>query len=654
MNVAALSPRNAFIVCFVLFSSSLLAQLPPKLYSVLASAEAKLDPPQLTLSWPGDTNATNYVVSRKAMSADVWTELAALGGDATGFVDRSVDPFTRYEYQIVKKARPGYAGYGYLCGGIEAPALDQLGTVILIVADTYAQELAAELSLLQSDLTGDGWMVLRHDVPSSGSVTNVKELIRADYAADPANVRAVFLFGAVPVPYSGAIAPDGHTNHFGAWPADVYYGELQGQWTDSSVTATNAEKQRNWNVPGDGKFDQSVPPGEVILQVGRVDLSGMTAFSNKNPPRSERDLLRQYLQKDHNFRHGLLQVKRQALICDNFTDKGSDPVGGSAWRNFSGFFGSENIIEVGWSNYFANATNDSFLWSFGSGGGQFYTCTGVGSSDDFALQDIRVVFTMWLGSHFGDWDNESNFLRAPLGSTSYTLTSSYSGFPQWLYHPMALGQTAGCAARLTQNNRPGGLYPPFNQGTNQVHIALLGDPTLRMHPVLPPSDLVLTALPEGVKVSWKRSSDTDLRGCHVYRAASAQGPFRRLTANGPVSGQSFVDAPPAGSFTYMLRAVKLETSASGTYLNLSQGIFGSISISEVPSSLKLSIRSKGLTDVELAGIGRAGQTAVLEASNDLIGWSALSTNTVRPDGSVFWDTGPLLGNQHRFFRGRPE
>ena len=96
------------------------------------------------------------------------------------------------------------------------------------------------------------------------------------------------------------------------------------------------------------------------------------------------------------------------------------------------------------------------------------------------MQDCQVVFTMWLGSYFGDWNNESNFLRAPLGSSHFALTSSYSGFPQWLYHPMALGQTAGFCARLTQNNKPGGLYPPFNPGTNQVHIALLGDPTLRL------------------------------------------------------------------------------------------------------------------------------------------------------------------------------
>jgi hypothetical protein len=61
--------------------------------------------------------------------------------------------------------------------------------------------------------------------------------------------------GHVPVPYSGNFNLDGHDYHFGAWPADVFYGDMDGVWTDSSVTQTIASDPRNWNVPGDGKFD---------------------------------------------------------------------------------------------------------------------------------------------------------------------------------------------------------------------------------------------------------------------------------------------------------------------------------------------------------------------------------------------------------------
>jgi hypothetical protein len=136
--------------------------------------------------------------------------------------------------------------------------------------------------------------VLRHDVSPDANVKDIKALIKGDYDADPSQAKALLLFGRIPVPYSGDISPDGRPNHQGAWRADVYYGDMHGLWTDSSVTSTNAERTRNWNVPGDGKFDQDSPPGGVDLEVGRVDLSNMTCFSNKTPSRSETDLLRQW------------------------------------------------------------------------------------------------------------------------------------------------------------------------------------------------------------------------------------------------------------------------------------------------------------------------------------------------------------------------
>src|SRR5262249_57416229 len=126
-----------------------------------------------------------------------------------------------------------------------------------------------ELARLQQDLVGDGWTVLRHDVPRmvvdpantsssvwaarSNELASVKALIKADYTADTNNVTAVFFVGHVPVPYSGKVAPDGHSGHIGAWPADMFYGDMSGLWTDSIWNTTTASDTRNWNVPGDGK-----------------------------------------------------------------------------------------------------------------------------------------------------------------------------------------------------------------------------------------------------------------------------------------------------------------------------------------------------------------------------------------------------------------
>src|SRR5205823_10005799 len=133
----------------------------------------------------------------------------------------------------------------------------------------------------------------------------------------------------------------------------------------------------------------------------------------------------------------------------------------------------ENVSEAGFGRFFPTVTSQSFLWAYGSGGGSYYYSSGIGTANDFALQDARIVFTMFLGSYFGDWNNESNFLRAPLGSTTYTLTSSWAGRPHWFYHHMGLGQTIGYSTRLTQNNPDGGLYQnQVNYGARGVHVSL--------------------------------------------------------------------------------------------------------------------------------------------------------------------------------------
>src|SRR5882757_8165874 len=231
-------------------------------YAVQVSAAVQASPAQITLSWPQDTTATptSYTVYRKAPGATAWGTGTALAGTATTYTDTSAVVGTAYEYQIVKNAG-SYTGYGYIEAGINVPLVESRGKLVLVVDNTYATQLAAELTRLQQDLAGDGWTVLRHDVARTDSVPSVKNLIKTDYNADPANVKSVFLFGHVPVPYSGQLNPDGHPDHVGAWPTDAFYGDMDGTWTDSSVNFTQTvntdpvDAARLTNKPGDGKFD---------------------------------------------------------------------------------------------------------------------------------------------------------------------------------------------------------------------------------------------------------------------------------------------------------------------------------------------------------------------------------------------------------------
>ena len=388
------------------------------------------------------------------------------------------------------------------------------------------------------------------------------------YSEDPSNTRALLLFGNIPVPYSGNFMPDHHADHTGAWPADVYYADVDGVWTDSEVS-WKAVGDRQDNYPGDGRFDQNSPPSRLELQLGRVDLSRLTCFLNKTPSRNEIDLLRGYLEKNHAFRHGKLPTEARGLVFDQIGSKKPEWMSTMAWRNFAPFVGGG--IDVADANeYLAAVTSKSYLWTSVVAGGGLTHADGVGSADAFAFHTVNAVFTMFCGSYYGDWDVESNFLRAALGGSGRVLAALYSGQPQWSCHTMALGEPIGAAAKITQENNEQGLYPPQLYGAGQVHIALLGDPTVRAHPVAPPQNLRGTMQNGSLLLFWDGPTGGGNYGYLIYSADSAFGPYRRITPD-PIQGTTF--SPPDATKKYMVKSAALTTSPSGSYWNSSQGVF---------------------------------------------------------------------------------
>lgn len=571
-----MDPGNRSVPVFLalLFSMTVVshaAQLHPRDFAVELTARVSVEPPEITLMWRGDQYARNYTINRKARADSAWVPIGSAAGHDTWFIDKNAVPGAGYEYQVVKEGTLQYMGYGYIYTAIQLPLVETRGRVILLVESSVAQPLAAELDRLRFDLTGDGWRVVRRDVLRTAPVSEVRELIRSLRTEDPANTRSLFLFGNIPVPYSGDLTPDEHDNHRGAWPADVYYADLDGKWTDESVVSTNAEIGWNRNIVGDGKFDQNEPPTPVELQVGRVDLSRMTCFINKSPSRDEIDLLRQYLEKDHQFRHGMLPTEPRALIYDRIGLSVPEPLSTMAWRNFAPFAGG-NIDVIRWGEYMPFVSRTNYLWTSVVAGGGLSHADGVGTSDAFALNNVHAVFAMFSGSYYGDWDNESNFLRAALGAGGRLLVSIYSGQPQWICHTMALGETIGAAAQITQDNDEKGIYIPHNRGAGQVHVALHGDPTLRAHPIRPPRDVRGVEASGGLSLAWEPSAEPTLQGYLVYEASTADGPFRRLTPE-PVQSTEFLVTGGALQKHYMVKAVALTTSPSGTYWNSSQGAF---------------------------------------------------------------------------------
>jgi hypothetical protein len=554
-------------------------------FSVQVSASVQSSPPQITLSWPQDVYIVpnSYTVYRKAPNATSWGPGTTLPGTTTSYVDSNVSVGTAYEYQIVKVTSQ-YTGYGYIYAGSNIPMTENRGKLLLVVDNTYAANLANELARLQQDLVGDGWTVIRHDVGRNDSVPSVKSWLVSQYNADPANVKTVFLFGHVPVPYSGDIVPDGHVpDHQGAWPCDGFYGDMTGVWTDTSVNDTGGEYARNHNVPGDGKYDQSSFPAPITLMVGRVDLANMPGLYYTGGPNtfpSEQELLRNYLNKDHRFRTKQFDLPRRGISGDFFGVRNGEAFAASAYRNFAPFFGANNITTIVDQGVWApTLTTTPYLWAGGFGAGSFGSIGGLGNSGsynnvlttDVVNNDLKFVFGLFFGSWLGDWDSQDNIMRSVLATPSYGLACAWSGRPHFFLQHMGLGETIGYGTRLTQNNGPSGLYQnQVNTAAGNIHVALMGDPTLRMHIVAPPSNLTARTNGSSITLSWTASADSVL-GYHVYRA-NASGTFTRLTTT-PLTTTTYTDNSATGAANYMVRALKLETSGSGTYYNPSLGAF---------------------------------------------------------------------------------
>jgi hypothetical protein len=523
-------------------------------YAVQISATVQASPPRIQLHWePDPYGARSYTVSRKGRNATGWGPGTVLPGHATGFMDANVVAGGHYEYQVVK-AGEGYTGYGYIYAGINAPLRENRGKLILLVANTHAAALAPQLGQLKRDLIGDGWQVIRHDVSPADNPDNVRNLIRAHYNADPANVRAVFLFGHVPIKRCGTLEYDGHGAR--PMPADAFYGDMNGDWS------------RN----------PSYLPSDVELMVGRVDFFNMSY--------SQVDLLRNYLNKDHAWRHKLFTVPRRALMGNRVGDEGGLASAATGYRNFTPLLGPGSIIEANvqdnaapserWISILSAAP---FLWAYGCGGGGASSMSQLGThglyndvwTSDIVEQDAQAVFSMLYGSHLGEWDVADNIMRAML-ATSSGLTVCMGGKPHWYVHHMGLGDPIGHSARLTMNNST--LYKAqMNPFTRGVHIGLLGDPTLRLDIISPPANLAATRKAANVVLTWSPAGEA-VAGYHVYRATRPAGPFTRLTTS-LLTGTRFTDVGRRQAGTYMVRAVKLEATPSGTYWNPSQGIFAS-------------------------------------------------------------------------------
>jgi hypothetical protein len=276
-------------------------------------------------------------------------------------------------------------------------------------------------------------------------------------------------------------------------------------------------------------------------------------------------------------------------VGDYFGAHNGEAFAASGWRNFSALLGAANVTRIPKEGTWISVlSSTAYLCAYGCGPGTYESIASLGppgTTAELVHQDLKAAFVLLYGSWLGDWDSEDNLLRSVLASPTCGLACAWSGRPHWFLHPMGLGETIGFGARLTQNNGPHGLYRnEANTAAGQIHIALMGDPTLRLHVVAPPRNLSARTNATAITLRWTPSEDSVL-GYHLYRATSLSGPFTRATTSLLVD-PSYTDHNAGATGNYMVRALKLETSASGTYFNLSQGAFltPAVTLDEFPGA----------------------------------------------------------------------
>jgi hypothetical protein len=543
--------------------------------AVLLTATVDADGPAITLQWNEVSGGSTYQVFRRAMGQDTWgSALAQLPASVNSYTDNDVAVGAAYEYRLMR-GTGNSAAYGHVATGIGLVPVEQRGVLLLVTTSETAALLQDELEQLEEDLLGDGWFTERILVEASDSPASVRDRIIDAHASEPTLVKAVYLLVNVPVPYSGNQAPDGHDEHAGSWACDGYYGELDGNWTDASVNNTGGAWGWNHNVPGDGKLDQNQFPSPLELQVGRVDLSRLETF-----PQDEAQLLSTYLAKAHAFKTGQLRVPERAVIWDNLQWT-NYPLAVSGHQAFTPCVGAGNVSEISGQAPFSEhylQHDDLLTFQAGSGiqDGLVAPFLGVSNGMNTPLVpgcNHGGIFNMSIGSYYGDWDNPENYLRALLADGN-ALVHVWSGLPNWFLHPLGIGETIGYCALRTLNNTSSD-YMPANGGwqsqdMGRIHLGLMGDPSLRLRYTAPPAALVATNDQWFAAFSWDASPDT-VDGYLLYRVDTDIRNMERITPE-PVQGTSYTsNLPFVPGQRYLVRAVELRTTPSGSYHDLSLG-----------------------------------------------------------------------------------
>jgi hypothetical protein len=567
----------------------------------LAEATVSTTNPSVTISLLDHfANTTEtYTIKRRILNGSHldWTTLVSnLPASTQTWTDTNVSLGSVFEYQIRRTTSTGDAIIH-----ITIPVLyDQSnykGAMILAIDTSLQTSLATEITQLKKDLTNEGWRVIELFVPrattweTEASIITTKNQITTAYNSAPVNDKPthLFLLGHIPIARSGqnAISPDNHDINKGARGSDCYYADIDGIFTDNATYNPGNINTLAINLPNDYKWDQDFIPSTLEMAFGRVDFANLTSYSE-----SEVELLRSYLNRLHLYR-----------TVANGYDMGEKTAFRSGYEN-SNDGSYRSLIPISGAakvDYYSGSLPYP-QWIQTNGPYQiFMQNSQIPNITDWNTYGMNATIFSSDQSYWGFWDEAESFnfakIRALLAANTKCLGAIYTTTAINTFHQPGMGETIGWSCkRIMDHNLTNNLLEKQQQAYdtyefwNRSHFQYHGDPTLRLFQVHPPTNLQASIANNQLLLSWNASSDTEILGYHVYKSSSEFGNYSKLTST-PITSLNYTDSSFTSTDWYQIKAIKLQTTGSGTFLNPSIGISNNVSTltSEQFNSASISI-----------------------------------------------------------------
>jgi hypothetical protein len=377
----------------------------------------------------------------------------------------------------------------------------------------------------------------------------------------------------VPLPRAGlgGQTPDNHPVNAGARGADTYYADLDGVYTDTSTfNPGGLSTPLAINLPGDYKWDQDFIPSELELAFGRVDFADITSYTQ-----GETALTSQYLDRLHNYKHvapGCYMGNRTAF---NFGFNNSND---GSYRSLPSISKTDSLYQ----NY--SGTNHP-QWVNTNGPFMVYMQNQFQPNlNEWNMYGMNATVFSSDQSYWGFGDVPESYqyskIRAVLAADTKCLLAVWTTMAINIFHQTGAGVPMGYACKqiMDHNISNQKLEKPLQEYDtpafwNRTQFAIYGDPTLRLHQVYPAANPVISVAGNAAVISWSPSPDSRIMGYNVYKSDSEFSIFQKISGLIPVPDTTFSDTDYLKGCWYMIRAIVMQETGCGFFINPSQGIF---------------------------------------------------------------------------------